>query len=335
MKTERIVLSDSVLAINKVINAFIGNFSNITFRMENVSPAFCALRPCLKSNGVRFTKWREDLNLNPARKLTFWDVVPKISAVNLKVSDGQRLRKALVALTSELRVHFSINHTCRYRKSTAYKNKQIPLGSQRNQSAWVRTPLGNPCRKLGSHARPELNSISNLPKLIYPLRRDLCYWNLPEASNQRIEITGTMILEIFSHLRQLVFGVHKAVGQKPYGLRSLVSLHSHQLEQALLPLFSRQFKVTNREIASRHNRDDRTNCLNPISSTTPLSCHAPGSGNHADQSNEWDRECQKDRTLPEGISPLGRYILPFSCFAHSRSPNIPATEMGVSMGAAA
>lgn len=320
---------------NIFINGSCSSFSNITFSVINISPASCAWRLHFECKGMDISKGRQDLNLNLPRKLTFWDAIPEISSVNLKVSDGHRFRKVLVALTSELCVYFSIRHANRYRKTATYKPKQIAFSSQGDQRAWIRTTCANPCWNLSSNRCPKLNSIANLTKLVYPLRGNLRNWDLSETGNQRIEVTGAMMLEILSHPRHFVLGLNKTVGQQPYGLSSLIRLYSHQLKQALLSLFSRQLKVTNREIASRHNSDDRTNGLNPIRSATPLTRHAPGPGNHANQANKRDSECQKDCTLPEGLSPLRRFVFPFSSFVHSRSPNIPATEMGVSMGAAA
>lgn len=320
---------------NKTINVFRRSYSNIFLCIVNITPPTSAWRSNDECNGVRVAIGCQDLNLDLASKLPLRDVVPEISAEDLKASNSQRLIKVFVALASELCIYFSAHHAFWQRQATSNKNKQIALGSQGDQCARVRTTLGDPLWKQRGHTRPKLNSVTNHAQLIYPLRRELGDRNLPETSNQRFEVTGTMMLEILSHPRELVLRLYKAVGQKPYGLCPLVSLHSHQLEQAPLPLLLRQFEVPDRKIPRCHDRDDRTNRLDPISSTTPFTGNTPGACNHADQTNKWDSKCQKDRTLLKGLSPLGSCFFPFRCFTHARSPGISVIEAGVSMGAGA
>lgn len=248
---------------------------------------------------------RNNLNHDLAGEISLGHVVPVIPPVNLETSDRVRRNEVLMALPSCLGIYDFILHSVRHWKAGANQAKKSSFSSERLQYPRMRTAFFNPFRKQAGYARPELDSVEHLPKLRCLGRGYLGNRNLAETGEQWLPVSLPMVLQICTHIRNLMLGKDECIAQQPHGLQSLICQHAHQLKKASLTLFLHYRGVPDGEEPSCNNSNHRAEGLHPARCTFRL----PRKQEQAvDGDNRYRRDNQKLPDISESELPRDLFV---------------------------
>lgn len=112
-------------------------------------------------------------------------------------------------------------------------------------------------------------------------------------------LSGSAVLEIKTYLPALTIRKQEAVGQSPQLLVRIFYKYTQLPERLLFSLLLCNFMMADREVASRQNRYDRTNSLNPVCSLfSPQDEEQQADSERTKYTQEDDGSPSKSRHIP-------------------------------------